>query len=206
MSNKSRFIVGLTGGIGSGKSTIATMFSDLGIDVIDADAVSRSVLDIYPELLQKIFKYFGSEIKNIDGSLNRKALGKIVFGNKDKLKYLEQILHPKIREQILKKVQSSSSIYTMIMVPLLFEKNLDVLVNRVLCVDLDENEQIKRTVARDNTSIEYVSSIIKAQISRNDRRRFSQDIMYNSGRDDAKKRIVCKFHEFYVNEVKKNES
>lgn len=197
------YLVGLTGGIGSGKSTIAAFFSELGVEVVDADTIARSVLNVYPELLQEIFAAFGTDVKNSDGTLNRRKLGRIVFADHKKLDQLEQILHPKIRFLLLSHAYKATSAYVIVMVPLLFEKSLDVLMDRVLCIDLEEESQVTRTIERDGTTEDYVRLVMKRQISRWERRRRSQDILYNSGTEKFKRQLVRKFHDFYLSEAEK---
>ncbi len=174
------FIVGLTGGIGSGKSTIAQHFEKLGIQCIDADQIARDVVNPGMPALDKITQHFGNEILNADGTLNRIELRKIIFDNETERLWINQLLHPLIRTAMIERCQNTQSIYCILMIPLLFENKLESLVNRVLVIDVDVETQIRRTTNRDKVSTKQVQSIIQRQCSRAERNAKADDIIDNS--------------------------
>lgn len=163
------FIVGITGGIGSGKSTIAGAFRQLGVDTVDADYASRAVVEPGMPALASIEAHFGGDIIQEDGSLNRAALRSIVFSDPEQKKWLESLLHPLIREWIVEQLENSSGAYIILESPLLFETDQHQLVDTVLLVDLPESLQIERACARDNNLADQIKRIIDAQMSRQDK-------------------------------------
>jgi dephospho-CoA kinase len=173
------FIVGLTGGIGSGKSTIAQHFVELGITCIDADLTAREVVQPGEPALDAISQYFGETILLADGSLDRRKLREEIFGNSSARKWLNELLHPPIRQRMLQQCQQANSPYCILMVPLLFENNLQALVQRTLVIDVDEATQIRRTMQRDKTTEEQVKAIISAQCPRQQRLMLADDVISN---------------------------
>ena len=163
-----KFIVGLTGGIASGKSAIATLFKRLGVNIVDADQVARDVVQKGTALLEKIRLTFGDEVILSDGSLNRKRLREIVFaqGAQDKLKTLNELMRNDIQSTIKKRIDEALGRYVIVMVPLLFEHHLENTVDRILVVDVDETLQKKRLCQRDNIDLELAENMIKNQIPR----------------------------------------
>ncbi|WP_299200298.1 dephospho-CoA kinase [uncultured Amphritea sp.] len=192
------FVVGLTGGIGSGKSAVSRLFEQRAVTVIDADQVARDVVEPGEPALEKIARRFGSEILLTDGHLDRKALRKIVFETPKQRDWLEQLLHPLIRDRILLKLDQSSSEYAILTSPLLLETDQHLLVNHVVVVDVDEATQISRTVARDSTDTEQVKAIIAAQINRDQRIAKADDLIDNSGTVDALKPRVEQLHKKFL--------
>lgn len=173
------FIVGLTGGIGSGKSTVAQHFIALGITCIDADLTAREVVQPGEPALDAISKHFGETILLADGSLDRRKLREEIFANPLARQWLNELLHPLIRQRMLQQCQQANSPYCILMVPLLFENNLQSLVQRTLVIDVDEATQIRRTIQRDNTTEEQVKAIIAAQCPRQQRLMLADDVIAN---------------------------
>jgi len=173
------FIVGLTGGIGSGKSTIAQHFVELGITCIDADLTAREVVQPGEPALDAIFQHFGEAILLVDGSLDRRKLREEIFANPSARKWLNQLLHPLIRQRMLQQCQKANGSYCILMAPLLFENNLQSLVQRTLVIDVDEATQIRRTMQRDKATEEQIKAIIAAQCPRQQRLMLADDVISN---------------------------
>ncbi|MFT5295426.1 MAG: dephospho-CoA kinase [Colwellia sp.] len=183
MNKAKKVVIGLTGGIGSGKTTIANFFSDLGIDIIDADIAARKVVEPESNALVQISQHFGPQFIQADGTLNRPSLRSRIFSNDiDKL-WLNNLLHPLIRQTMLNEIQQSQSSYCLLVAPLLIENNLQSLVQRILVIDISEDEQIKRAVLRDPSSKEEIMRIIASQIPRKERMNYADDIIDNSKSD-----------------------
>jgi len=172
-------VVGLTGGIGSGKSAASDMFAELGIDVVDADIVSRQIVEPGTPALAAILEHFGPKLASSDGSLDRRALRAIVFSRPAEKEWLEALLHPLIRERIVQQLGAAKSVYTLLVSPLLLETGQDELTHRVLLIDVPESLQLSRTALRDNSSESAVAAIIATQMSRDERLARSDDIIVN---------------------------
>ncbi len=195
----SDFIVGLTGGIGSGKTTVADLFSELDVDVIDADIVARELVAKDSPALLLISENFGSDFIQANGQLNRALLRKQIFSNDNDKLWLNNLLHPLIRDQLLLQTKKSSSPYCLLVAPLLIENKLTALVNRVLVVDVEENTQINRTTARDSNSKEQVQAIMNSQVSRVVRQEHADDLLNNDNCSLGKLRmLVAKLHQRYL--------
>ncbi|RLV58624.1 dephospho-CoA kinase [Parashewanella curva] len=194
----SQFIVGLTGGIGSGKTTVANLFAAQGIDIIDADIIAREVVAPSSEGLNEIVNHFGTEVLLDKGGLDRQALREKIFRNPEERQWLNQCLHPKIRQRMIELVKKSSSIYTLLVVPLLFENGLDSLVDRTLVIDITEEQQVNRTAHRDNSSTEIIKNIIKSQMSRDDRLSKADDVISNQGERQQLEQAVIALHRKYL--------
>ena len=162
-------IIGLTGGIGSGKTAVSDIFEELGIGIVDADLASRVVVEKGRPSLEEIAKHFGQGILTEAGELDRAKLREIIFNSDEEKNWLESLLHPAIAKQIQEELKASSSPYTILVSPLLLETNQKDFCNKVLVVDVPVETQIERTLKRDDVSLEQVHSIIKAQISRDKR-------------------------------------
>jgi dephospho-CoA kinase len=162
-------IVGLTGGIGSGKSTVSDGFARRGIPVVDADQVAREVVATGEPALERIFVHFGTRIRHPDGSLNRGALRALIFNDTEQRRWLEQLLHPLIRMRILNLLSQLHGDYALLSSPLLLETDQHRLVDHVLVVDIPETLQIQRTMARDRNSEAQVRAILGAQLERSQR-------------------------------------
>lgn len=173
------FIVGLTGGIGSGKSTVAQHFIALGITSIDADLTAREVVQPGEPALDAISQHFGKTILLADGSLDRRKLREEIFVNPSAREWLNELLHPLIRQRMLQQCQQANSPYCILMAPLLFENNLQSLVQRTLVIDVDEATQIRRTIQRDKTTEAQVKAIIAAQCPRQQRLMLADDVIAN---------------------------
>ncbi|MFB1015117.1 MAG: dephospho-CoA kinase [Alteromonadaceae bacterium] len=178
-----KFIVGLTGGISSGKTTIANMFADLGIDIIDADLIAREVVQPDSKALVAIAQHFGNDYITQNGELNRTLLRTTIFRHNDEKLWLNNLLHPLIRQNILSALAASHSAYCLLVAPLLLENRLDKLVNTVLVIDTSEALQVSRTLSRDKSSKEEVQAIINSQISRAERIAAADYIIDNSNTD-----------------------
>lgn len=177
----SSFIVGLTGGIGSGKTAASDLFARLGITVVDADVCARIVVEKGKPALDTIRKHFGDSVLQADGQLDRARLRQIVFSNPDERRWLESLLHPIIFEEMCSQLQHATSPYAILVSPLLIEAGQTAICNRVLVVDAPESLQLSRTAARDNNSIEQVQAIMASQASRQERLARADDILVNDG-------------------------
>jgi dephospho-CoA kinase len=191
------YVIGLTGGIGSGKSTVAQLFEKKGITIIDTDQLAREVTRVGQDVLPKIANHFGKNILLSDGSLNRKLLRTIIFSDNTQRLWLEQLLHPLIRAEMEKQIQLAKSPYCIVIIPLLFETSPNPLINRILVVDSTEEQQLQRTQNRDNTSLEEAQSILRAQVKREHRLSHATDIIYNTGSMDDLNQEVEKWHQLY---------
>ncbi|MDK1288715.1 dephospho-CoA kinase [Pseudoalteromonas umbrosa] len=165
----SSWILGLTGGIGAGKTAATRHFESLGIDVVDADIVAREVVMPGTTGLNSIVERFGPSILSPDGKLNRAKLRDIIFNDETEKTWLNELLHPLIRAQMLSELANAASPYCILCAPLLFENGLEKLCNKTLLIDVPNDVQIARTSARDKVSQEQVKNIIAAQMSREDK-------------------------------------
>jgi len=191
-------IVGLTGGIGSGKSAAANFFQNEGITVIDADGLSREVIEEGTPGFASIVEYFGSKIIDSDGSINREHLRKEVFDDDKKKKLLESIIHPLVRELMVKKIAASKSPYSIVMVPLIFETNSMSNYNRILVIDCDPKLQLDRAMLRDNNSKSQIQKIMDSQCSREERISIANDIIPNNDSLENLKIRSIAMHKFYL--------
>lgn len=174
------YVVGLTGGIGSGKSTIAELFAELGVPIVDADLVARQVVEKDSPLLAEIATHFGPEILLEDGALNRAALREKIFANETQKQWLNQLLHPAIRHEMLRQLAAQQAPYCIFMVPLLIENNLTALCQRILVVDVLEHTQVERACQRDNNQVEQIKRIMQSQVSRQERLKYADDVINNN--------------------------
>ncbi|MEI6896907.1 MAG: dephospho-CoA kinase [Psychromonas sp.] len=173
-------ILGLTGGIGSGKSTLSGFFKKLNVVVVDADIVAREVVQKGRPVLQKISDYFGSDIL-MAGELNRTKLRQAIFSDKNKKRWLNELLHPIIRQQMLAQLALAQGDYVILEAPLLFENKLQCYCDYILVVDIDEALQIKRASARDSSTEAQIKAIIASQIDRQKRLQKADFVIDNSG-------------------------
>ena len=194
------FIIGLTGGIGSGKSTIAEHFTALGIPCIDADQTARDVVQPGEPALAAIAQHFGQDVIQTDGTLDRRRLREKIFADPAARAWLNNLLHPLIRQRMVQQCQQAQGPYCILMVPLLFENHLQSLVQRTLVVDVDEATQIRRTMRRDNTTEEQVKAIIAAQCPRQQRLALADDVIQNGDDVTATQRqqAVYALHQTYL--------
>ncbi|UYG01979.1 dephospho-CoA kinase [Halomonas sp. LR3S48] len=177
-------IVGVTGGIASGKSTVARAFAALGVPWVDADDVAREVVEPGEPALAEIAERFGGEVLLADGSLNRRALRDIVFDDPSERLWLESVTHPRIRQRIvahLERLQAEGAPYVLLVSPLLFESGQSEMVDRCLVVDVPESLQFARTAARDDVDDKQARAIVAAQMPRSERLGRADDVIDNSG-------------------------
>lgn len=174
-------VVGLTGGIGSGKSTVADRFAELGVPVIDADLVSRELTRPGMPALKAIAEAFGPQVMAADGELDRGALRQLIFERPERRKRLEAILHPAIRSAMLARLQQQQADYVVMAIPLLLETRQTDLVERILVVDLPEDLQMQRAARRDHQSSEQIQAIMATQCRRDERLAAADDVIDNSG-------------------------
>lgn len=192
------FVVGLTGGIGSGKSAATDYFQELGVDIVDADLAARTVVQSGTPALEKITQHFGLTILQESGELDRAALRQRIFSSPDEKQWLEGLLHPLIRETIEKELQAATSPYVILSAPLLIEGGLYKRCNRILVIDVSVTLQIKRTRARDNNTDEQIQSIIQNQASREQRLQVADDVIDNNGALSDLKQQIFKLHKQYL--------
>ena len=201
------FVVGLTGGIGSGKSTVAGMFAALEIDLIDADVAAREVVAPGTTALAEIVEHFGPDILMADGSLDRRGLRRIIFHQKQEKHWLETLLHPLIRRWLTQQISDRRSAYCLLISPLLLETSQAEMVDRILVVDVSVETQIARTLARDGGEESTVRAIIAAQIGRNQRLEHGDDIIDNDLPLQTLRQRVETLHQQYLTlaKAKRNE-
>ena len=192
------WVLGLTGGIGSGKSAVSAMFEELGIQVVDADIVAREVVEPDSVGLTKIAAHFGDEILTSNGTLDRAKLRAIIFADESQKQWLNNLLHPLIRESMLSQLKQATSNYVILVAPLLFENGLEAYCNHTLLIDVPVDVQITRTTARDNVSVELAKQIIASQMSRADKQQKAGDILDNNRPLEEVKTDVQKLHEKYL--------
>ena len=192
------WILGLTGGIGSGKSAAAEHFAALGVHVVDADHAARWVVEPGRPALSQIAEHFGEQVLQADGQLNRGALRALIFSDPEQRRWLEALLHPLIREEIADNLAQAQSPYAILVSPLLIESGQYTTTQRVLVIDVPQALQIQRTLKRDNTSEEQVHAILKVQASREDRLRHADDVLTNDRDLEALKTEVERLHHFYL--------
>jgi dephospho-CoA kinase len=192
-------IVGLTGGIASGKTTVANLFQSLGVPILDADVISRELVVPQMPAWKRIVECFGNEILNPDQTLNRHVLRKIVFENKELKEKLEQILHPLIYQTMLERAKELElKEYCLFVVPLLIETNQTHLVQRLLVVDCEKNEQKQRLKERDHLSEVEIERILAAQCTRQTRLAQADDVIHNNALEDGLMPQVAALHRFYL--------
>lgn len=190
--------VGLTGGIGCGKSTVAKIFSDLHIPILDADEIAHRLVEKGQPALTQIQQKFGPDILKPDGSLSRQNLREIVFSDLKQKQKLESILHPLIYRTLQTELEQLNAPYCIISIPLLFETNMTDLVDRILVIDCPVETQIERVQMRDNLTVERIQSIINNQVSRAYRRARTEDLIDNSTTDSGLAEQVKKLHNLYL--------
>ncbi|WP_325891593.1 dephospho-CoA kinase [Grimontia sp. NTOU-MAR1] len=192
------YVVGVTGGIGSGKTTVANLFAEKGIEVIDADVIARQVVEPGSEGLKAIEEKFGAFILNDDGTLNRGALREHVFSHPEDKDWLNGLLHPKIRQEMITQTAQAKSLYCLLVIPLLVENSLQSLCQRVLVVDVSEATQVTRTTQRDQVSPEQVKNILAAQATRQQRLEAADDVIFNENDSKALSEQIETLHHQYL--------
>ena len=193
----------MTGGIGSGKSEALKIFKSLSIKVIDLDNISKEITETSHQAIQEIKLVFGDAIFDKDNQLDRKKLKEIIFSDKNKKINLEKILHPKIYEEVKKRLNAlSHESYVVIDIPLLFETNqYTSLISRSLVIDCKENDQIERVKKRDGIDISVIKSIIDQQINRSSRIEKADDVVINDGSIEKLEESIKSLHKKYLNLV-----
>ena len=196
-------VVGLTGGIGSGKSSVSEIFEGLGVKVVDADVASRKPVMKGQPALKKIAEKFGSNILNSEGELDRRKLREIIFKESSAKDWLENLLHPLIHQILIDDLATASSKYAILVSPLLFETNQKDLCSKTIVVDTSEDNQIDRTTKRDNVEASQIKSIIDSQIDRNSRNELADIIISNDGSLQELEEKVKKIHQDLEREILK---
>jgi len=197
------YCVGVTGGIGSGKSSAAALFAGFGADIIDTDDIAHELTRTGGQAMPAIITAFGNRTVAADGGLDRNAMREIAFADPSQRKILEGILHPMIRAEARRRVAASATPYVLLVVPLLLESaGYPDLVQRVLVIDCDESVQIRRTMQRSGLSAEAVRAIMAAQLPRQQRLDLADDVLHNDGDLPALRQQVATLHERYLNLAK----
>ena len=196
-----RLLIGLTGGIASGKSTVAQRFMDLGVPVIDADAAAREVVAPGKPGLQQVIDRFGSRVVAENGELDRRALREIVFSDPDARRDLEAILHPLIRTDMDRNAAAAVGPYIVMAIPLLIEGGSRDRVDRILVVDVDEAVQLQRVMARDHCSAEQAQAILASQAPRSARLAAADDVLPNGGTVTELRQAVDALHQQYLRQA-----
>lgn len=191
-------IIGLTGGIGSGKTTVADMFSARGVPVIDADVVARSLVEPGSPAIDEIRADFGDQVLTPNGELDRSAMRELVFADAHKRKRLEAILHPRIRAQMQHEASRAPGPYCLLVIPLLVEVGQQALVDRVLVVDVSVDTQLERVLQRDSLTREQAEAMINSQATREQRLAAADDVIVNNGDLEHLEEQVEKLHEKYL--------
>ena len=190
--------VGLTGGIGSGKSTVKKCFDEIGVPTADADEISRRITRPGQAPFDEVVALFGTKCRDESGSLNRQYLREVIFADPAMKEELEAIIHPRVRAEIQEFINQVNYPYCIICIPLLLETGRQTTMDRVLVIDAPEELQIARVSRRDKANEEQTRRIINAQISREERLRRAHDIIVNDGSIDDLKNQVVKFHDRYI--------
>jgi dephospho-CoA kinase len=198
MSTKPPFRVALTGGIASGKTTVADIFAEFGVPVIDTDVIARAVVEPGQPALAKVVETFGSEVVDSDGRLDRRRLRERIFADPEAKRRLEAILHPAIRAEMERQSRAADGAYQMLVIPLLTEGKRRDHVDRVLLVDVPEELQIQRLMTRDGVSHEQAKASLNAQATRAERLAMADDILRNTGRPDDLREKVVALHAQYL--------
>ncbi len=191
-------LIGLTGGIGTGKSTVCKLFAERGVAVIDADAVAKELVALDQPALQAIVQEFGKGIIDAKGRLRRDRLRSIVFSDPERRKRLEKLLHPLILKEMLSRANRAGGPYCILCIPLLVETDQSSAVDRVLVVDAPEALQIQRVMERDHLTIDEIKAIMHAQASREDRLEAADDVIMNASDMTKLAEQVNALHQKYL--------
>jgi dephospho-CoA kinase len=190
--------IALTGGIASGKSTVAALFAEFGVPIIDTDVIARELVQPGQPALDEIRAAFGDEVFDADGRLDRRSMRRIVFSDESRRKKLESILHPRIRSEIIVRSEAAGGQYQIIVVPLLVESPIRQFMDRVLVVDCAEEAQLQRLLARDAENEDQARRILAAQASRQDRLGIADDVIINDDELADTRRQVDSLHSKYL--------
>ena len=191
-------IVGLTGGIGSGKSVVGNFFTELGIDVIDADHVSKNILDENKSAKKLFVEHFGDKFIDKNNNIDRAILRDEIFKDEIKKEALESIIHPLVREEIFNFIKNSQSIYKIVMVPLIYETNSQDFYDKILVVECSEENQINRASKRDNKTNDDIMNIIKNQATSEQRKSIADEVINNDSSLNELKNQVIKIHQKFL--------
>ena len=191
-------IIGMTGGIGSGKSAAGKFFETHEITVIDADSLAKKALDINSIGFNQAVDFFGPTILDSAGHINREQLRATVFNDSEKKAKLESIVHPIVRDLMFANISNSTSPYSIVMVPLIYESQSMSSYDRILVVDCDEPLQLQRASARDGSSLDLINKIINAQCTRAERLSIANDVLPNNNSLDLLESKVANLHKFYL--------
>ena len=197
MSQSKTITIGVTGGIGSGKTAVTDFFASKGITIVDADLAARVVVEPGKPALNEIEKRFGNGIL-INGHLDRRQLRSIIFDNQNERQWLEQLLHPLIRDQILLELSEADSSYAILVSPLMLETDQHELTDRILVVDIPEPIQVERAMKRDDMDEEQTHKIINSQMPREKRLEWADDVIDNSGTLEQLHQSLEKLHQKYL--------
>jgi len=190
--------IGLTGGIGSGKSSVAALLTTRGVPVIDTDEIAHRLTEPGRPEFDEIVRVFGQNILDPSHKIDRNKLRERVFGNSDERRQLEAILHPRIREVVREKLQELHAPYCVIVVPLLFESGFLDLVDRVLVADVSESAQVQRTAARSGLTEAEIRKIMATQVNRAQRLQRADDVIDNNGDRRHLQKEVERLHQWYL--------
>ncbi|NIP13646.1 MAG: dephospho-CoA kinase [Pseudomonadales bacterium] len=194
----SRLVIGITGGIGSGKTAVSDRFEALGVTVVDADVAARVVVEPGRPALTAIAEHFGDDVIQADGTLHRAELRRRVFADPAERRWLEQLTHPLINQHIREELERAESPYAILVSPLLAETGQSRFCHRILVVDVPEEIQVRRTMARDANDEAQVRKIIEAQASREQRLALADDVIVNDGGLEALDEEVARLHRVYT--------
>lgn len=190
-------VVGLTGGIGSGKTTVANLFAELGVPIIDTDLIARQLVEPGKPALAAIVRQFGDDILQANGELDRSRLADITFQDQAQRLRLEAILHPAIRQEMLRQLADLQTAYTIVVIPLLVETGQSQGLDRVLLVDCPEAEQIARVTKRDARPVQQIQAIMQSQATRQQRQAIADDVILNAGTlDDLRQQVKQLDHKY----------
>ena len=195
------FILGITGGIASGKTTATKTLEALGIEVVDADIIARDIVSKNAPALATIVEHFGSSILLKSGELDRARLRDIIFANPTEKRWLENLLHPIVRKQIIQQLSAIKSPYGVLSSPLLFEKEQQALVNRTLVIDAPIETQNTRAALRDNVNQQQINRIMNTQLSREERNKKANDIISNTGNIEELQEKITVYHNQLINKM-----
>lgn len=192
-------IVGLTGGIASGKTTVANLFHQhFAIDLVDADIVARQVVEPESAGLNAILEHFGSDIVTNNGELNRPKLREIIFHDEQQKQWINQLLHPMIRQEMQRQLAEVTSPYGLLIVPLLVENQLQSMADRILVIDVSEPIQIERTMMRDQVSEKQARAILASQATREQRLAIADDVIKNDDKNQELLPQIAELHQKYL--------
>jgi dephospho-CoA kinase len=198
LDDKHMLVVGLTGGIGSGKTTVANGFSALGVSVIDTDQLARELVEPGQPALDEIITVFGKDCITPDGQLKRACIRQQIYSDAALKSQLEDILHPKIRQRIKTLLADLREAYCIVVIPLLLETHQTDLVDRILVVDTPEKEQLTRVAARDSLSDNTIMAIMQSQADRNTRLQAADDIIVNDRDLESLTERILELHTYYM--------